>query len=58
MAVIGFMGSFCMFSMRVNMSLAIVCMVRDNITDNDTTSVNVNCPTDELNNTAQIVSIL
>ena len=60
MAVIGFLGSFCLYTMRVNMSLAIVCMVKDNTTTNYNTSVNVKCGTDELhvgqNTTIETVS--
>ena len=58
MAVISFLGSFCISTMRVNMSLAIVCMVKDNTTTNGNTSVNAKCEIEELKNTTASVGTL
>ena len=44
--------------MRVNMSLAIVCMVKDNITNNDNTSVRLKCGIEELKNATASVGTL
>ena len=58
LAVTGFVGFFCVYAVRTNMSVAIVCMVKQpNTTLTNGTDDQIECPQDDAESESSSVSM-